>query len=407
MYSKPENKKLIAFLFAFSLLVRLFTLVIFPAPPLDASAVVYLKAAHLLMDGKGFSDPSFPVLNPPLYPVFIAICLSLFGDDQVSVIIVQAVVDSLMIVVVYFVMKEIFDIETALLSAGILSLYPFSVYLTMSIASEPLFTFFLSGFVLFSVYAIRSTQARYYCVSGILLGLATMMRGTTQFIPLMFPVMLILLGKRGRDSIFCYSALCLTFALVIFPWTVRNYVVLDDFIPVGTTGGIVLLQGSSEKFLTIDGKPEMDQTYIPPAGSKQSQGDRFFAKAALERHMVHLQTDPLGFVSFMAKKLARLWYATESGKNHILILLSQLPIYVFAVIGVIFARMKGKMAAWIPLCVVAYFVALHWLSLPLFRYMIPIMPYVIGLAAFAIVTVKNEWLRLGSIVDVSNKQASN
>ena len=407
MYSKPENKKLIAFLFAFSLLVRLLTLAIFPTPALDSSAISHLRAAYLLMDGKGFSDPSFQVFNPPGYPVFIAICLSLFGGDQVSVIIVQAVMDSLTIVMVYFVMKGIFDIETALLSAGILSLYPFSVYLTMSIASEPLFTFFLSGFVLSSVYAVRSTKPWYYCVSGILLGLTTLTRGTTQFVPLMFPVMLILLGKRGRESFFCCTALCLTFVLVILPWTVRNYVVLDEFIPVATGGGIVVLMGSSENFLTIDGKPEMYQTHIPPAGSKQSQNDKFYARAGLKRHMVHLQTDPLGFVGFMAKKLARLWYATESGRNHNLILLSQLPIYVFAVIGVIFARMKGKTSAWIPLCMVAYFVALHWLSLPLFRYMIPIMPYVIGLAAFAIVTVKNEWLRLGSRVDVSNKQASN
>jgi hypothetical protein len=407
MYSKPENKKLIAFLFAFSLLVRLLTLAIFPAPEVDYSSVEYLRAAHLLMDGKGFSDPSFPVNNPPLYPVFIAICLSLFGGDQVSVIIVQAVLDSLTMVMVYFTMKEIFDIETALLSAGILSLYPYSLYLTMSIASEPLFTFFLSGFVLSSVYAVRSTKAWHYCASGILLGLATLMRGTTQFVPLMFPVMLILLGKRGRDSFFCYAALCLTFVLVILPWTVRNHVVVDDFIFVGTTGGVVMLQGSSEKFLTIDGKPEMYQTYIPPAGGKPSQKDKYFARAALERNMLHLQTDPLGFVRFMAKKLTRLWYATETGKNHNLILLSQLPIYVFAVIGVICAWVKGKTLIWIPLCMVAYFAALHWLSLPLFRYMIPIMPYVIGLAAFAIVTIKNDWLRLGSRVDVSNKQALN
>jgi len=402
-----NRTRIVASIFVVALLLRLSALAIFPTPELDDSAQIYLRAAHLLMDGQGFSDPSFPVYNPPIYPVFIALCLSLFGDDQVFVKIVQAVVDSLTIVLIYFVMKEIFDPETALLSAGILSLYPFSAYLTISIASEPLFTFFLSGFVLSSVYAVRSTKRWYYCVTGILLGLATLTRGTTQFVPLMFPVMLILLGKRGRDSIFCYTALCLSFVLVILPWTVRNYVVLDDFIPVATGGGIVVLMGSSEKFLTIAGKPEMYQAHIPPAGGTPSQNDKFFARAGLERHMVHLQTDPLGFVRFMAKKLARLWYATESGKNHNLILLSQLPIYVFAVIGVIFARIKGKTLAWIPLCMVAYFVALHWLSLPLFRYMIPIMPYVIGLAAFAIVTVKNEGLRLERIVGVSNKQALN
>lgn len=407
MLSKRVQKNLIVFFFVFSLLVKLLILAIIPAPALDDSAQIYLTAAHLLMDGKGFSDPSFPVYNPPLYPIFIAICLSVFGDDQLSVKIVQIFVDSLTIVMIYMVMKEIFDVETALLSAGIFSLYPFSTYLTISIASEPLFTFFLTGFVLSSVYAGRSTKWWYYCVSGILLGLATLTRSTTQFVPLMLPVMLILLGNRSRGSIFCYATLCLSFVLVILPWTVRNYVVLEDFIPVGTSGGIVLLQGSSEKFLTIGGKPEMLQAHIPPAAGKPSQNDKFFARAAVERHVMHLQTDPIGFVRFMATKLARLWYATESGKNHNLILLSQLPLYVFAVIGVIFARVKGKTSAWILLCIVAYFIALHWLSLPLFRYMIPIMPYVIGLAAFAIVTVKNGWLCLEKIAGVSKKQALN
>ena len=78
--------------------------------------------------------------------------------------------------------------------------------------------------------------------------------------------MLILLGKRGRGSILCYAVLCLSFVLVILPWTVRNYLVLDDFIPVATSGGIVVLMGSSEEFLIIDGKPAMLQRYIPPAG---------------------------------------------------------------------------------------------------------------------------------------------
>jgi len=403
MYSKPENKNLIAVLFAFSLLVRLLILAIFPAPALDDSAEIYLRAAHLLMDGKGFSDPSFPVYNPPLYPVFIAICLSLLGDDQVSVKIVQAVVDSFTMVLIYFIMKEIFGVETALLSAGLLSLYPFSAYLAISVASEPLFTCFLSGFVLSIVYAVRSSKVSHYCVAGFLLGLATLTRGTTQFVPLMFPIILILLGKRGRDPIFCYTALCLSFVLVILPWTARNYVVLDDFIPVATGGGIVVLMGSSEKFLIIEGKAEMYELHMPPTGGKSSQNDKFFARAGLERHLVHLQTDPLDFVGFMMRKFARLWYATESGKNHNLILLSQLPIYVFAVMGMIFAWMKGKTAAGVLLCIIAYFIALHWLSLPLFRYMIPIMPYIIGFAAFAIVTVRNG-LRA---VDVPNGQALN
>lgn len=407
MLSARLQKKLIAVLFVFSVIVKLLLLAIIPAPELDDSAQINLSAAHLLMDGKGFSDPSFPVYNPPLYPIFIATCLSLFGDNQASVKIAQIFVDSLTMIMIYCMMKEIFDVETALLSAGLFSLYPFSTYLTISLASEPFFTFLLTGFVLSSVYAVRSTKWWHYCVTGILLGLATLTRGATQFVPLMYPVMLILLRKRGVGTIVCYAVLCLSFVLVILPWTVRNYLVLDDFIPIATSGGIVVLMGSSEEFLIIDGKPAMFQRHVPPVGGKPSQNDKFYTRVGLKIHMAHLQTDPLGFMTFMIKKFGRMWYATESGKNHSLIFLSQLPIYVFAVIGMILAWLKNKTSAWIPLCLIAYFIALHWLSLPLFRYMIPIMPYVIGLAAFAIVTIKNEWLCLGKIAGASNKHAIN
>src|SRR5262249_40813610 len=167
-------------------------------------------------------------------------------------------------------------------------------------------------------------------------------RATTQFVPLIFLFMLLLIRKRSTELLFCYAAFCLSFVLVVLPWTVRNYVILDDFIPVATGGGIVVLMGSSEKFLTIDGKPGMYRANIPPQGSKPSQNDKFFMRAGLEEYKIHLQTDPLGFVAFMTRKFFRLWYATESGNKHYLILLSQLPLYIFALAGLVLARMKWK-----------------------------------------------------------------
>jgi 4-amino-4-deoxy-L-arabinose transferase-like glycosyltransferase len=314
------------------------------------------------------------------------------GDDPTSVKIVQAFADSLTVVVVYFVMREIFDIEVGLLSAGLFGLYPFLVYLTTSIASEPLFTLFLSGFVLSSLYAVRSDKAWHYCACGVLLGLATLTRATTQFVPFIFPLMLLLVRKASWKVLFGYAAFCFSFSLIVLPWTVRNYMVLDDFIPVATGGGIVVLMGSSERFLVIDGKPDMWRTHIPPQSSKPSERDKFFSRAGLELHKMHLQTDPLGFAAFMARKFFRLWYATESGSNHYPILLSHLPVYIFALAGLILTWKRRKSLSWIPVCIVSYFAALHWVSLPLFRYMIPTMPYLIGFASFAVITLANEWL---------------
>ena len=68
MLSERLQMKLVACIFVSSLLVKLLLLAIIPAPQLDESAQINLRAAHLLMNEKGFNDPSFPVYNPPLYP---------------------------------------------------------------------------------------------------------------------------------------------------------------------------------------------------------------------------------------------------------------------------------------------------------------------------------------------------
>ena len=398
MCLKQTSKSLIAVLFVVSLLVRLLALASFPPPDLDPSAeIAYLGGAQILVNGKGFSDPSYPVYAPPFYTIFIATIFSLFGDGQVYVKIVQAFLDSLMIVVAYYIIREIFDARTGLLSAAILAIYPFSTYLTISIASEPLFAFLLSIFVLLTICAVRSQKFYYYCAAGILLGLATLTRGTTQFLPLIFPMMLLPFHRLTKDFLLAYIAFCLSFTLVILPWSLRNYIVLEDFIPVGTAGGGVFLEGSSEKFFTIDGKTSELPPYletlrvrglaVPPEGSKPSQAEKFLTRAGIENYKSRLQNDPLSFFPFLLNKFFRLWYATESGHNHRVILAINLLIYPFALAGLILAWVRKKSLAWLLFCIVLYFVLIHCVSVPLFRYMVPIMPYVIGFAAFAIIMI--------------------
>jgi len=385
-------------LFAISLFLRLTALMIIGPPDLDTSArEAYLGGAHLLLDGKGFTDTSYPVFAPPLYAMFISLCLSLFGDDQVPVKIVQAFVDSIMIIITYSIILEIFGAPTGLLSAAILTIYPFSIYLVISIASEPLFTFFLSIFILLTIYAINSQKLRYYCAAGIVLGLATLTRAATQFLPLIFPIMILPFHRPRKEFLLNYMMFCLSFSFVILPWAVRNYVVLRDFIPVGTAGGVVILDGSSEKFFTIDGKSKEMPAYLdslrakgivaPQEGSKPSQNARFLTRAGIENYKSRLQNDPFSFGSFLLSKFLRLWYSTESGHNQGIILAINLLIYPFALAGLVLAWMKKKRMAWVLVCTLVYFVAIHCVSVPLYRYMVPTMPYVIGFAAFGIIMI--------------------
>jgi 4-amino-4-deoxy-L-arabinose transferase-like glycosyltransferase len=332
--------------------------------------------------------------------VFIATCLTLFGDDQFPVKIAQTILDSLTVVVIYLIMKDIFGSQTGIAAAAIMAIYPFSIYLTITIASEPLFTFLLSVFTLLAFRAIRSQKMHYYCVAGVLLALATLTRGATQFFPIVFFVLLLLSNRPTKRLLLSCGAFCLSFAIVIFPWALRNYVVLDDFIPVGTAGGFVFLQGSTEIFFTSDALKEWpiyyetllaNSTNVPPRESKPSQIDKFNARAGIENYKNRLRNDPLSLAPFLLKKFFRLWYAGESGRNDVIVLSVNLLLYIFALAGLVLAWRRKMPFMWLPSGIVGYFILVHWISLPLFRYMMPVMPYVIGFAAFALIAMFNRF----------------
>jgi len=386
-----------ALLFGVALFIRLTALWILPEPHLDTNATIaFLGGAHILLEGKGFSDPSYPLFTPPLYTVFISILWSLFGVDQVSIKLAQALADSVTVVVIYLIVQEIFNVRTALLSGALWAVYPFAIYPTIYIGTETVFTFFLSLFVLLTVYGIKYGKWQYASGAGVMLGLATLTRGTTQFLPFLFPLALFALKKNKNHWLLNYGTFLLAFALVLLPWGLRNYLIFHEFIPVATAGG-VFLWGSTEKFLTIEERERELPVFFaklrsrgleqPSKGSNPTQSDKYLFMAGIENYKMRLENDPSSLVPFLLKKFLRLWYATESGNNHGLILGINLPVYLLAIIGAVLSWTSKNELSFLLLGLLGYFVLLHWAALPLFRYMVPIMPYVIAFAGFAIMTI--------------------
>jgi hypothetical protein len=179
----------------------------------------------------------------------------------------------------------------------------------------------------------------------------------------------------------------------------RNSLVLHEFVPVGTGGG-VFLQGASDEFLTIENKARYPEYYNrleergisqPPNGSGPVEMDRFFIRAGLESYKIRLENDPLSMLPFMAMKFFRLWYATESGNNERIILGINSIIYALALIGLWLSWTRGSRYLYMVGPIILYFVLLHWATLPLFRYILPVMPLIIAFAGIAVFAVY-EWL---------------
>ncbi|MDI3467563.1 MAG: hypothetical protein OJF50_006384 [Nitrospira sp.] len=392
-----DLKAILASLFCLSLVIRAVALWLFPVEHLSTNAeIAYLGGARMILDGTGIMYTKYPIFTPPLYAILIALGTATFGDELLPIKLLQIIADSGTTCVVFIIAREILGQRIALLTGFFLAFYPFSIYAALYIGSETLFTFFLSLFVLFLLRAVSFYSVHWYLLAGFSLGIATLIRGTTQFFLVVVPVALFLTCRTLNKRILLgYLLMCFAFVLCIAPWAVRNYVVLKAVVPVATASS-VFLQGSNEKFLTIEGKitwfpiyfAELEKRGIPmPApGAGPVAFDKYMFKAGLENYLIRAESDPFSFITFFAEKFARLWFSTESGRNHLIILVLNAPFYLFALIGLIFLWRKQSMhrSVWIVIVLVGYFILLHWISLPLFRYVLPVMPYIIAFASAGI-----------------------
>jgi 4-amino-4-deoxy-L-arabinose transferase-like glycosyltransferase len=396
-HEKRFTWKILTVFFFSSLIIRAVALWLTPVEHLGTNAeIAYLGGAKIILSEKGLMDPSYPVFTPPLYAILIAIGSWMFGQDQLPIKVLQIIADSATTCVVMQIAREILGFRTALVTGGLLIVYPFSIYASLYIGSETLFTFILSCFTLFFLRATSSSRLAWYLLAGGALGIATLIRGTTQFFPLVIALLLILMFRMiTKRMLLGYLGLCLCFAFCIAPWAVRNYMVLKAFVPVATASS-PFLQGSHEEFLTIDGKVREFPKYfteletrgirIPAPDAGPVALDRYMFRAGLENYIIRVETDPLSLIPFMLQKFGRLWYATESGRNHGIILLVNSPLYLLALLGMfhVFRERPRRESIWILVVLIGYFALLHWISLPLFRYTLPIMPYIIAFASAGI-----------------------
>lgn len=384
-----------AVLFLVALLLRLAAVgAIDPILGMNAE-FAFLGGAQRLVSGNGFGDPSYPILTAPLYAVFIAIGLELFGDDQAPIKLAQAVADSLTVVLLYFICRRIFEERVARVAAAMAAIYPFSIYAAASIGEETFFGLFLACFVWLGLQAIDSGRWWLHCAAGALLALATLVRASVQYYPAFWLLTLCALDGLNRRTLARFAAFGTCFVLLIAPWTVRNYLVLGEFIPVAVNGALPALAGADEGFFTIPGRNERFRSYYaqieargietPDSQATASEWEQFHRRAALERYRIRFETDPWSFPGLLVKKFARLWYGTESGSNQLPILLINAFVYPFCLLGIWSCMRRREMKALILLMPVVYLVMLHWVTFAMFRYMVPVMPYLLAFAAVAVV----------------------
>jgi 4-amino-4-deoxy-L-arabinose transferase-like glycosyltransferase len=228
----------------------------------------YLASADWLALGRGFSwHLNYFWTRAPLYPLFLAGHIALFGRALEPIFISQTLLSLLNIALIYALTWQLASALpapdrpfTAGLAAGLAALYlPFASY-TQILLGETLFITLLLSTLLGLGWWLRATplrtRLRVLFASGIALGLATLTRGLALgFVP----VVLLWVGwhamrnhsaqfadtsARFKRILIPCAVLLLGFGLIVAPWALYASRAYGGLVIIDTTGAFNLAYGA-------------------------------------------------------------------------------------------------------------------------------------------------------------------
>lgn len=210
----------------------------------------YNETAILLADGKGFIDPftyaasgdEIPsAKHAPLYPIVLT-PISLLGFDQwIAHRSLGLLLGAITVVLIGLLGRRVGGVRVGLAAAAIAAVYPVFIAVDGALMSEVLYSPLFVG-ILLVAYRLHDRRSRAAAASlGALIALAALTR--TEAL-LLIPLLALPLawraspGWRGRAAL--AAAACVACALVIAPWTIRNWSAFDRPVPISTQGGALV-----------------------------------------------------------------------------------------------------------------------------------------------------------------------
>ncbi|MCB0970989.1 MAG: glycosyltransferase family 39 protein [Acidimicrobiales bacterium] len=215
----------------------------------------YLGYARQIADGNGMvegltNDPS--AYYPPGYPWFLGIVTWASGPftdaPWVAAGLVQAVLGAASTIFVAIVARRFAGDLAALVAAGLYAIYPNLVFHTGVLLSETLYNFFFLAFLALLLARPWTAERSYRWVAacGVLLGLAVMVRPISLAIVPIIGLAWLWARKDWGIALRWTAVLVAGIAACILPWTIRNAIRLDAFVPISTNTGDNLCIGHAD-----------------------------------------------------------------------------------------------------------------------------------------------------------------
>jgi 4-amino-4-deoxy-L-arabinose transferase-like glycosyltransferase len=212
-----------------------------PDGSINDTTFYQFTAASLANDG-GYTGPDFqPTAGwPPGFPFVMSLLYRVFGERLSLALALNVLLATATAVLIYLIAAHIMGRREALVAGALFAILPGPLFMTGLYLSETTFMFILVGFLALVVFL---PDRRWTAIAlGVALGLAALTRGEGLLMPII-PLAFWWGSLDRREWLQRVALLVVAMALTIAPWTVRNMVVMDGFIPVGNNPSGTLWSG--------------------------------------------------------------------------------------------------------------------------------------------------------------------
>ncbi|MHB1461305.1 MAG: ArnT family glycosyltransferase [Armatimonadota bacterium] len=361
---------------------------------LTADALDYHNLAMQLLREHSYGS----TYRVPAYPALLALVYAVTGPNLPAVYLVQAMLFVASLVLVYTIAYKLVRKETtSLIALAVCILWPPFWRSLTDVLTETLALFLVTATVWQILSCIEKASVGRCLAAGILLAMATLCKAV--MIPyILIAALLVLMPKGAKKPNWAGAFILLVAASVCLgAWTVRNYRVTGEIIPVATGGGFNFWLGNWSPYyhhvwVWQDYPPELAREL---AGKTEVEQDKIFTRVAVKQ----MTREPLTAAGMFIQKFSDLWLAgfgrdVESlptpvraiGRFSIPKLsLVSIPLFILAIVGYRrLSREERSRALPVTLLMIWWTAAYLLTTVAPVRYVLPVQTFEVVLAAVAI-----------------------
>lgn len=366
----------------------------------------YGGIAKNIVDGRGFSYAWYGDLRPtsihsPGYPYVLALVFLIFGTGSggaMAAMMMNLIISLCLVYAVFKTARELFGLAAGFTVLMLVSFYPGQIYYSVSGLPTILYTSMLFLVVVLTWRLREELSIKNASFWGAAIGLCTL---TYSFVMALAPFLALWVifssgRKRIGRSITMTAAAALIAIAICVPWTIRNYIVHERWIPIrdqsgtnlwygngpGATGGAAGLRANSEETF---GRAITDTLRSIP---NEVDGDRYLRKLAVE----YMKANPKRTMRLWLRKIWMFWWfdsgpvAAGTGLGRYIPVLKILKgaLLLFAAAGAILIFRHRPSLVWLGLIVFAVMTSVYMVFFSgRLRYFTPLEPFLIISAGYA------------------------